>query len=92
MKTPTTIPFSRYQKLKWELSYALDKTEKDEIKHWVKSTALIFPNVTFRRAKNIAEAVKIPKYIVGIKLEKIKIENPKMIVIVVKNTAFPIFE
>ncbi len=45
-----------------------------------------------KRAKNIAEAVKIPKYMVGIKLEKIKIENPKMIVIVVKNTAFPIFE
>ncbi|MDC0225009.1 hypothetical protein OAK62_06200 [Deltaproteobacteria bacterium] len=59
MNTPITIPFSRYQQLKWELSYALDKTEKDEIKRWAKCTALVFPKVTFGRAKNIAGVLGI---------------------------------
>ena len=59
MNTPITIPFSRYQQLKWEFSYAIDNTEKDEIKRWAKCTALVFPKVTFRRAKNIAEVIGI---------------------------------
>ena len=55
MIPPITIPISRYQQLKWELSYALDSTEKDELKRWAKSTVLVFPNVTVRRAKNLAK-------------------------------------
>ena len=55
MNTPTTIHFSRYQQLKWELRYALDSTEKDELKRWAKSTVLVFPNVTVKRAKNLAK-------------------------------------
>lgn len=34
-------------------------------------------------AMNIANAVNTPKYIVGVKLDSISMENPKMIVIVV---------
>tara|TARA_Y100000590_G_scaffold44224_1_gene47108 strand:- start:88 stop:585 length:498 start_codon:yes stop_codon:yes gene_type:complete len=40
-------------------------------------------------ANNIAIPVNIPKYIVGIKLDKTKIENPKTIVIDVFNIATP---
>ena len=40
-------------------------------------------------ASNIAIPVKIPKYIVGIKLDKTKIENPKTIVIEVFKIAIP---
>ena len=43
-------------------------------------------------ANNIAIPVNIPKYIVGIKLEKIKIENPKTIVIEVLSIAIPTVE
>ncbi len=43
-------------------------------------------------ANNIAIPVNIPKYIVGIKLDKIKIENPKTIVIDVFNIATPTVE
>ena len=41
------------------------------------------------KASNIAIPVKIPKYIVGIKLDKTKIENPKTIVTDVFNIAIP---
>ena len=40
-------------------------------------------------ASNIAIPVKIPKYIVGIKFDKIKIEKPKTIVIEVFKIAIP---
>ena len=40
-------------------------------------------------AKSIATPVKIPKYIVGIKLDKIRIEKPKTIVIEVFKIAIP---
>tara|TARA_B100000029_G_C17165446_1_gene811244 strand:+ start:518 stop:640 length:123 start_codon:yes stop_codon:yes gene_type:complete len=40
----------------------------------------------------MAIPVKIPKYIVGIKLEKTRIENPKTIVIDVFNIALPTVE
>ena len=40
-------------------------------------------------ASNIAIPVKTPKYIVGMKLDKIKIENPKTIVIDVFSIAIP---
>ena len=43
-------------------------------------------------ANNIAIPVKTPKYIVGIKLDKIKIENPNTIVIDVFNIATPTVE
>ena len=43
-------------------------------------------------ANNIAIPVNIPKYIVGIKLDKTKIENPKTIVIDVFNIATPTVE
>ena len=38
----------------------------------------------------MANPVKSPNKIVGIKLERIKIENPKIIVMPVKNIARPI--
>ena len=41
------------------------------------------------KASNIAIPVKTPKYIVGIKLDKTKIEKPKTIVIDVFNIATP---
>ena len=41
------------------------------------------------RASNIAIPVNTPKYIVGIKLDKTKIEKPKTIVIDVFNIATP---
>jgi len=40
-------------------------------------------------ANNIAIPVKIPKYIVGIKFDKTKIEKPKTIVIEVLSIALP---
>ena len=40
----------------------------------------------------MATPVNIPKYIVGIKLDKIKIEKPKTIVIDVFNIATPTVE
>ena len=40
-------------------------------------------------ANNIATPVKIPKYIVGIKLDSTKIENPNTIVIDVFKIAIP---
>ena len=40
-------------------------------------------------ASNIAIPVKTPKYIVGIKFDKTKIENPKTIVIEVFKIAIP---
>ena len=40
-------------------------------------------------ANNIARPVKIPKYIVGINLDKTKIEKPKTIVIDVFKIALP---
>ena len=43
-------------------------------------------------ANNIAIPVNIPKYIVGIKLDKTKIENPKTIVMEVFNIATPTVE
>ena len=43
-------------------------------------------------ANNIAKPVKIPKYIVGINLDKTKIENPKTIVIDVFKIALPTVE
>ncbi len=41
------------------------------------------------KANNIAIPVKTPKYIVGIKLDKTKIEKPKTIVIEVLRIAIP---
>ena len=41
------------------------------------------------KASNIAIPVKTPKYIVGIKLDKTKIEKPKTIVIEVFKIAIP---
>jgi len=43
-------------------------------------------------ANNIAIPVNIPKYIVGIKLEKTRIEKPKTIVIDVLSIATPTVE
>ena len=43
-------------------------------------------------ANNIAKPVKIPKYIVGINLDKTRIENPKTIVIDVFKIALPTVE
>ena len=40
----------------------------------------------------MAIPVKIPKYIVGIKFDKIRIENPKTIVMDVFNMALPTVE
>ena len=40
-------------------------------------------------ANNIAKPVKIPKYIVGMKLDNIKIEKPNTIVMDVFNIAIP---
>ena len=43
-------------------------------------------------ANNIARPVKIPKQIVGMNLDKIKIEKPKIIVIEVFRIALPTVE
>tara|TARA_Y100000591_G_C21409467_1_gene486854 strand:- start:86 stop:319 length:234 start_codon:yes stop_codon:yes gene_type:complete len=43
-------------------------------------------------ANNMAKPVKIPKYMVGINLDKTKIEKPKTIVIEVFKIAFPTVE
>ena len=43
-------------------------------------------------ANNIAITVNTPKYIVGIKLDKTKIENPNTIVIAVLSIAIPTVE
>ena len=43
-------------------------------------------------ANNIAIPVKIPKYIVGIKFDKTKIEKPKTIVMEVLSIAIPTVE
>ena len=43
-------------------------------------------------ASNIAKPVNIPKYIVGIKFDKINIEKPNTIVIEVLNIATPTVE
>ena len=43
-------------------------------------------------ANNIAIPVKTPKYIVGIKLDKTRIEKPKIIVIDVLRIAMPTVE
>jgi hypothetical protein len=44
------------------------------------------------KANNIAIPVKMPKYMVGIKLDKNKIEKPKTIVIEVFKIAIPTVE
>ena len=44
------------------------------------------------KATNIARPVKVPKIIVGIKFDKIKIEKPKITVMPVKNIALPMLE
>ena len=44
---------------------------------------------TDNKASSIAIPVKTPKYIVGIKLDKTKIENPKTMVIEVFSIATP---
>ena len=46
---------SRYSRLESELRYALDNTSKEEFKNWGKCTAMVFPKVTLRRAKNLGE-------------------------------------
>ena len=53
----STFDFSKshYSQLEWELKYALDNTSKEEFKEWAKCTALVFPKVTVRRAKNLGE-------------------------------------
>ena len=43
-------------------------------------------------ANNMAKPVKKPKYIVGIKFDKTKMENPNTIVIDVFNIAIPTVE
>jgi len=50
-----TTNFSRYQQLEKELHHALKTTSKEELRHWAKCTALVFPKVTIRRAINLAE-------------------------------------
>ena len=45
---------------------------------------------TASSAINIANPVKSPKIIVGMKFERTKIEKPKMIVMLVKKIALPI--
>ena len=45
---------------------------------------------TASRAINIARPVNKPKIIVGIKLDSTSMENPKIIVMLVKNIALPI--
>ena len=47
---------------------------------------------TANRATSIAKPVINPNIIVGIKFESIRIENPKITVIPVKNIALPIVE
>jgi len=54
-----TIEFTRYQQLQNELRYALNNTEKKELKQWAKRTALVFPKVTVRRAKSIVGFIGI---------------------------------
>tara|TARA_B100001758_G_C18320258_1_gene562800 strand:- start:84 stop:263 length:180 start_codon:yes stop_codon:yes gene_type:complete len=44
---------------------------------------------TASNAINIASPVNKPKIIVGMKLDKIRIENPNIIVTLVKNIALP---
>ena len=43
-------------------------------------------------ATSIASPVKVPKMIVGMKFDRIKIEKPNITVIPVKNIALPILE
>ena len=45
---------------------------------------------TASKAINIARPVNNPKIIVGMKLDNIKMENPKIIVMLVKKIALPI--
>ena len=47
---------------------------------------------TAMSATSIAKPVKTPNMIVGIKLDSINIENPKITVMPVKNIALPILE
>ena len=55
MATSFDLSKSRYSQLEWELRYALDNTSKEEFKEWAKCTAMVFPKVTVRRAKNLGE-------------------------------------
>ena len=55
MSETLSLTKSRYKQLEWELRYALDNTSKEEFKEWAKCTALVFPKVTVRRAKNLGE-------------------------------------
>ena len=59
MVQTNTIEFTRFQQLQNELRYALNNTEKKELKQWAKRTALVFPKVTVRRAKNIVGFIGI---------------------------------
>jgi hypothetical protein len=59
----------------------------------LKEISILGSNVkTAISATNIAKPVKTPNIIVGIKLDMIRIENPNITVIPVKNIAFPIVE
>ena len=55
-------------------------------KLWIKDGSRV---KTETITNNIARPVKNPKYMVGIKLDKTKIENPKTIVIEVFKIAIP---
>ena len=59
MVQTNTIEFTRFQQLQNELLYALNNTEKKELKQWAKRTALVFPKVTVRRVKNIVGFIGI---------------------------------
>ena len=59
MVQTNTIDFTRFQQLQNELLYALNNTEKKELKQWAKRTALVFPKVTVRRVKNIVGFIGI---------------------------------
>jgi hypothetical protein len=59
MVQTNTIEFTRYQRLQNELRYALNNTEKKELKQWAKRSVLVFPKVSVRRAKNIVGFIGI---------------------------------
>ena len=62
MQNSISLTPIRYKILERELRHALSKTSNEEYKKWALYTSFVFPQIAYRRAKNLGEfAGKIAK-------------------------------
>ena len=62
MQKALGINTTRHKNLERELRHALSKTTNEDYKKWALYTSFVFPQIAYRRAKNLGEfAGKIAK-------------------------------